>query len=162
MRIAILCLSCVIASVASADARSPGKPAAPVRIEHRLLSEPVKGQPLAVEVLITPLGRADAWQVEIGGSPALGLRSGAQRVALAKPRSGVAHSLRVELLPQADGVYDLDVLVIAGSGEERRARSHSIAIPVGAGARRTLARNGTLVEGGERAVVVLPAETTRR
>lgn len=162
MRVAILCLSCVITSVVSADTRSPGKPSAPVRIEHRLLAEPVKGQPLAVEVLITPLGRAETWHVEFGGAPALGLRGGAQRTVLAKPRSGAVQSLRVDLLPQADGVYDLDVRVTAGSGDARRVRSHSIAIPVGAGARRSLARNGTLVEGGVRPVVVLPAETTRR
>jgi hypothetical protein len=150
------------AGTALAETRSPGKPGAPVSIEHRLLGAVEPGQPVDIEITLRATGRVESLSYTVEAAPGLGLMRAEPPRRLAKVREGDSDRQVLRLRPTSAGVHAITVSVVSEQGGRQRATTRLIEVPVGAGAKRGLAAPGQLVEGRDRTVVVLPAEGSRR
>lgn len=144
----------LVATAAFAD----GKPGAYVDISYSVIGTPRAGQPLEVELRVTPKSAFDEIRLDFGVSERLTLdRSVPETMALFAQKPGVAAVQRLRVVPGADGLHYLKVRVVTLS--DGRPRMRGIAIPISVGrfdARAQLKVNGTLVDGvaGERAIVM--------
>lgn len=152
-------LALICAAVIGATAHAGGKPTAKVDLSYAILGTPRAGQPLEVELKVTPNSRFDQIRLDFGGSERLALdRSTPDTMALMAQKQGVPATQRVRVVPQGDGLHYLKVRVVTFD-ESGRSRMRGIAIPIGVGkydARAQLKASGTLVDGvgGERAVIM--------
>jgi hypothetical protein len=152
-------LTLICAVLVSGAALAGGKPAAKVDLSYAIVGTPRVGQPLEVELRVTPKSQFDEIRLDFGGSERLALdRATPETMALMAQKPGVPALQRVRVVPQADGLHYLKVRVVTFD-ETGRSRMRGIAIPIGVGkydARAHLKSNGTLVDGvgGERAVVM--------
>lgn len=160
-RIAVLACVLLISASAVAKGRSPGKPEAKVEVSYTLLGTPRAGQPLDVELRVTPKAGFEQVRLDFGASERLALdRSSPDTMTLMAQKPGAPALQRVRVVPQEDGLHYLKVRVV--TIDDGRSRMKGVAIPIAVGkfdARAQLKANGTLVEGvgGERAVV-MPAQ----
>jgi hypothetical protein len=144
-------------------AKSPGKPGAPVAFDYVFLGQPKAGQPLEIEVKLTPTAAIDDLQLTVIGSPRLAIEKGAGTHRLAQPQHGVAQTFVIRVRPDADGMHDLKVRAVTQTGSRSSMRTLGIAIPVGAKAAFAKpVTPGVVVSTGARPVVSLPAKTERR
>lgn len=137
---------------------SPGKPEAKVDINYTIIGTPHAGQPLEVELRVTPRAAFQQVRLDFGTSDRLSLdRATPETMSFVAQKPGTTAVQRVRVQPQADGLHYLKVRVV--TIDDGRSRMKGVAIPIGVGKfdeRAHLKPYGTLVEGvgGERAVVL--------
>lgn len=124
---------------------SPGKGSAPVTLSHHFDAKPAVGTPLALElVLMNDHGLP--MQLEISADDGLAVVPQFNRTA----SSG--QSIVVDLLPQAEGRYYVNV--IARVGTDKRGQAKVFAIPVQVGAKGVVSKatRATVSPDGERLI----------
>ncbi len=135
-----------IASTASEQGFvSPGKATAAVSMTHQFSAEPAIGVPTALE-LVFAAGRNDALSLEIHADDALAVKPLTDRSITS------GETVVVDLLPQAEGRYYVNVIARLGTGSQARARVFSVPVQVGKGTYTSTAQKATTSPDGERLI----------
>jgi hypothetical protein len=147
---------------AAASADLPVSPGGPVRIEHELVSTPVVGQPLIIDLSFESRGEVRPMRVDyrINDSTALQFPEQQVRTATVTPDAATrASTQQVTVIPQREGRLYLNVSV--GVESELGSSSTVMAIPIQVGeGPRSFENNGTLTTDADGdAVRSLPART---
>lgn len=141
------------------EGRSPGKPAAPVDIEYRILGTPLVGQPVAVEIRLSSpaAGQRLRIQYSINDAGSLVFADAQPRsIDVEIPRDASAAARQVRVVPQREGRVYLNVA--AEVTTENGMMLKSIAIPISVGSNAvTLETNGALKQSDGETVLSLPA-----
>lgn len=150
---------CAAPAFAQSDARikparlaSPGKPVAPIAVEHTLSAEPALGVPLTVTITARAEPSVGALTIEVHGDEALGVA--APPLAAAAPAGTSIWTVTVT--PVAAGTGYLSVLVQGEAGGEPQARS--LLIPIRVGVAKPAAVEPVKIDGGGEQIIALPAE----
>jgi len=124
---------------------SPGKGNAGLTMTHSLSATPAVGQPLALE-LVFAATHNDTMELQINADDALAAGPRVSR------RVSGGESVVVDLVPQAEGRYYVNVIARVGSGDGARARAFSVPIQVGKGSYKSSAKKATVSPNGERLI----------
>lgn len=136
---------------------SPGKPQAPISMRYEIMSNPVVGQPVLINVMVSSNAGPVEVEYSITDRSALTFQAGqVERLEIADPSSGTARQLSV--IPQREGRVYVNVSAQVQTPGGAMVRSMAIPIRVGA-APAEATPNGKVVEGPDgEAVISLPAQ----
>lgn len=124
---------------------SPGKGQAPVTMSYYLTEKPQVGAPISMELVFNN-DRNEPMQLEISADDALAVNRQSGRSI----RPG--ESVVVELLPQAEGRYYVNVIARLGALNQGQARVFSVPVQVGAGGIVKTAEKASVGPDGERLI----------
>ena len=136
---------------------SPGKPSAPISMSYQIMSNPLVGQPVLINVVVSsPEGPVNV-HYGITDRSALMFQDGqVERLEIVDPSSGVSRQLSV--IPQREGRLYVNVSAEVQTPGGSMIRSMAIPIKVGA-APAQATPNGERVEGPDgEAVISMPAK----
>lgn len=108
---------------------------APAAVELRFVipEAPVVGQPLAIQLTLTPMVELERLVARFQVPEGLELVSGAETGRLDHPAPGTEISHTLTVRPKADGIYNITAVVVTDSATESVARTFSIPLIAGAG-----------------------------
>ena len=131
-----------------------GKATAPVTLAHSLSATPAVGQPLQLSLMLT-VSRYDAMRLEISSDAALATLARSSRIV----RSG--DNVVVDLLPQSEGRFYVNVIAHVGDGKNAQSRVFSIPVQVGKGSYKSTKQKATVSPNGERLIRMQAQEKTK-
>jgi len=121
----------LVAAVATVKA---GTPPIPVQVKFALGAHPQANQPADIDIaLIATAGTLDRISGKVDGEDGLTVVAGADLPETQKPVEEVATHHPVQILAQADGIYELTVTVAADAGGIVSTQSFTIPVLVGKG-----------------------------
>jgi len=138
---------------------SPGKPQAPISMRYEIVGNPVVGQPVQINVMVSsPEGPVEVLY-SITDRSALVFQDGqVERIEIVDPSSDAGRQLSV--IPQREGRLYVNVSAQVQTPSGPMIRSMSIPIKVGAAPAKPTP-NGEVVEGPDgEAVISMPAKET--
>jgi hypothetical protein len=112
---------------------SASKTPGAVDVRFALSGRPTVGQPLEVQVALTPTQELDALYARFDASDGLELVKGVETPHLKEPATGSALEHSVTVVPRSDGIFNLTAVVLSDSPKESVTRYFSIPIIAGAG-----------------------------
>lgn len=112
---------------------SASKTPGAVDMRFALSGRPTVGQPLDIEVVMTPTVELDALFVSFQAAEGLQLVKGAQTEHFERPKTGTTLPHTVTVIPKNDGIYYVTAVVTSDSPTESVSRNYSIPIIAGAG-----------------------------
>jgi len=141
----------------ASGATSPGKPTAPISISYEIMSRPIVGQAVQINVKVSSAKGPVTVRYSIVDGSALMFQNGqVERLEIADPSEGGINQLAV--IPQREGRLYVNVSAEVQTPGGPMIRSMAIPIKVGS-APQTPTINGELKEGpGGETVVSLPAD----
>ena len=144
------------------DRSSPGKTSAPITIQHSLEGVTAVGQTIRVNLKIVPRVSVVSLTIGLAADPTLQIVSSDSQETYNNVAANSAITKTVEVSPQSEGLFYLNVFVqISGNGNPS-SRAYSIPIPVGDKASAPAMKpSGTLDTGdGDERTIDVPAEIT--
>lgn len=144
----------------SGATRSPGKPAAPVSIDYKVLGTPLVGQPLAIEIRVASNAPGQAMRLGYfinDGESLMFADAQPETIDIEVPRDEPVAARQVRVVPQREGRLYLNVTAEVSTPDGMMLKSIAVPIAVGSNALQ-LEQNGALREAanGEK-VISLPA-----
>jgi hypothetical protein len=112
---------------------STSRVAGPVDVRFAIAQRPTVGQPLDVELALTPAKDLDLLFARFQAAEGLELVKGMETEHLEHPRPGEPVSHIVTVLPKADGIFYVTATVLADTDTESLTRTFSIPIIAGSG-----------------------------
>jgi len=109
--------------------RSPGL----VDLRFSLAGRPQVGEPLEIELALTPAVELESLFARFQVAEGLQLVSGAETGHLEHPALGVPVGHTLTIVPKADGIFYITAVVLADSAKESIARTFAIPIIAGQG-----------------------------
>ena len=119
---------------AAEQGMSPGKPSPPIQIDYRVVGVPVVGQPVTVELDVRSSLAVAELRVSYQVLDESGLflpETQAREALLTGLAAGEQRSQRINVIPQAEGRYYLNVMVEMDTAEGLMGRAASIPIQIG-------------------------------
>jgi hypothetical protein len=110
-----------------------GKPAGGYNLKFSLKERPTAGQPLEIEIAVTPAAATERIQVVFRGNDGLELRSGGSMPPVEKPDSSVPLHHTLIVVPKSEGIFSVSAVVLSESADGSVSRAYSIPVIVGAG-----------------------------
>jgi hypothetical protein len=103
----------------------------PVQVRFRLDASPVVGQPVKIELVVTPaqLAQIRSLQFRLQAGAGLALQ-GASELLMTGAAPGVAIRRDVVVVPQSAGILELDVLGTVETGSESLSQTYAIPLIV--------------------------------
>lgn len=105
----------------------------PVDVRFALSTRPLVGQPVDVDVSLTPTQELDRLYVRFQAPEGLQLLRGAETPSFPRPAVGTRLSHTVTVIPQADGIFSITASVVTDSPTGSITRSYSIPLISGEG-----------------------------
>lgn len=148
----------------SIDRSSPGKPSAPVTIRHSLEGVAAVGQTIRVSLNVVPRVDVESMTLTWTADPALQIVAPDGQQSHANVAANSVVTKTVEVSPQAEGSFYLNVFVQISRNGVPSSRAYSIPIQVGdKAAGPAMKPGGTLDTGNEDdRTIDVPAEITIR
>ncbi len=115
------------------SAVSASKARGPVEVKFAIPHRPEVGQPIEIELAITPSIELERLVARFQASDGLELVSGAETGRLDRPAIGAVISHTVTVIPKADGIYAVTAVIVTDSPTDSVARNFSIPLIAGAG-----------------------------
>jgi hypothetical protein len=115
------------------EAVTLGKSTLPVAVKFDLPRPPQVGQPFEVVIAVMPQEAAGSALVEALGSDGLQLGAGAATLEIPSPAAGQVYRLTIPVIPSAEGVQFLGLVVSLKRDDVVESRSFSVPLIVGAG-----------------------------
>lgn len=109
------------------------KTAGAVELYFSIPSAPVVGQPIDIQLVITPLTDLERIIARFQATEGLEVMHGAESGPHDNPARGVEIPHTLTVRPKADGVYAIQAIVLSDSDTQSVSRTFSIPIIVGAG-----------------------------
>ncbi|MFO7277494.1 MAG: hypothetical protein DIU56_010700 [Pseudomonadota bacterium] len=125
-----------------------GASSGPVELLFDLKSRPEVGEPVDIELALTPTTELTRVEATFRAGEGLELRSGAEMPVLERPEPGVPVSHVLTIVPRRDGIFSVMAIVHADSSDAARTVTFSIPIIAGAGITDAVAQQGAAAEGG--------------
>jgi hypothetical protein len=104
-----------------------------VDLRFALLARPKVGQPVDIELALTPTVELERMFARFQAAEGLQLVSGGETQQIENPAKGVSVGHKVTVLPQADGIFYITAVVLADSEKESIARTFTIPLIAGEG-----------------------------
>jgi hypothetical protein len=104
-----------------------------VDLRFAVLGRPKVGQPVEIELAMTPAVELERMFARFQAVEGLELVSGNETRQIENPPKGVAIGHKLTVLPQADGIFYLTAVVLADSAKESVARTFTIPLIAGEG-----------------------------
>jgi hypothetical protein len=104
-----------------------------VELKFAPQSRPKVGQPVDIELALTPTVELERMLARFQGSEGLKVVSGNEIQQIENPAPGVAVGHKVTVVPQADGIFYITAVVVADSARESIARTYTIPLIAGEG-----------------------------
>jgi hypothetical protein len=117
----------MVAAVSSS--RTPGA----VDLRFALSGRPTVGQPLDIQLALTPTVELDLLFVRFQASEGLDLVKGAETEHFDRPARGAGLTHSVTVIPKSDGIFNLMATVLTDSPKESITRIYTIPIIAGSG-----------------------------
>jgi hypothetical protein len=111
-------------------------------LKFQIRSRPDVGQPVAIDVALTPRADYEKLQVMFRGGEGLEIRGGEVMEAADKPAVGIPLRHSVTVVPRADGIFALTAVVLADSSSGSVSRTFSIPVIAGQGLPEASSRPG--------------------
>jgi hypothetical protein len=121
-------------TVGMVEAVTIGKSTLPVAVKFDLPRRPQVGQPLDVVIAVMPQDAAGSARVEAAGVDGLQLGASAGPFDIPSPQAGQVYRLTVPVIPSAEGVQFLALVVSLKRDDVIESRSFSVPLIVGAAA----------------------------
>jgi hypothetical protein len=96
-------------------------------------SHPGAGEPVDIDVVLTPMSEFDRVQVMFRGNEGIEIRSGAQMPPVEKPEIDVPLHHTLTVVPKSEGIYSISAVVLSDSSEGSVSRAYAIPLIAGAG-----------------------------
>lgn len=119
-----------------------GTAGGPVDLLFELKARPEVGEPVDIELALTPTIDLQRVIASFRAGEGLELRAGAEMPVLEKPETGVPVSHVLTIVPRRDGIFSVTAVVQADSSESSRTLTYTIPIIAGAGIAEPVAQNG--------------------
>ena len=144
------------------DRSSPGKTSAPIVIEHEIEGVMAVGQTIRVNLKVVPRVSVEALTLRLTADPALQIVSPDSQETFNNVAANSTITKTVEVSPQSEGLFYLNVFVQISWNGKPSSRAYSIPVPVGDKASAPVMKpGGTLDTGdGDDRTVDVPAEIT--
>ncbi len=140
-------------------ARSAGKRQAPLALRYELLGKPVLGEPLLVDLYLTPTRSVGEVQIQVGSDPSLLLKNADASRVLRSRMDAQGWYQRIELTPMAQGLNYVHVSALADV--QGVAQGAAFAVPVQIGEQTRQKVNGQLSrDSNGQAIVSMKARET--
>jgi hypothetical protein len=114
------------------SAVSSGKPSEEMELKFELRARPVVGQPVDIELAIVPGQDLNRVYATFQADDGLELAKGDKTPEIDHPPTGVPILHTLTIVPERDGVFNVNAVVLADSSTQ--SVTHSFSIPVIAGA----------------------------
>jgi hypothetical protein len=109
--------------------KSPG----PIDLRFAVPQAPVVGQPIDIQLSITPKVELERIVARFQATDGLELLRGAETGVLDKPAPGVEIIHTLTVIPKADGIFNITAVVLTDSATDSVARTFSIPLIAGNG-----------------------------
>jgi hypothetical protein len=113
---------------------SAGKTELPVDVRFALRQRPELGQPIKLDVQVTPSAPLVRLIASFHAEDGLTLGDGVQQIVRDRPDPGVPIVHTLTLVPRQDGIFYVNATVLTDSGSESIGRTFTIPVIAGAGA----------------------------
>jgi hypothetical protein len=164
-----LCLALTASSEPQKVARPPAstaavapahlsKPGAPVRVSFVARERPEAGQPLSVDIRITPRVNSESLRYTIRAPEGLMTLRSVNTTRLSKVRAGSEFRDTLTVIPQQNGRYLLSVVVVMDSANGPLARAFSWPIVVGNPVESGAGKRAPAVDWSGQKIESMPAQ----
>jgi hypothetical protein len=112
---------------------SASKTPGAAEVRFALSGRPTVGQPVDIQLALTPTVELDRLYARFQGSEGLDLVKGGETAHYEQPSRGKELSHTVTVIPRSDGIFNVTAVVLSDSDTESIARTYTIPIIAGAG-----------------------------
>lgn len=141
-----------------ASAVGTGKPGAPVNLKYDLLSRPVVGQPVEVELAIVPTAPIALLKTSVTGMEGLSLGGTESITDVENPSFDEPTRFRFTVTPNENGMFYVTVMLSVTSTGAEQFRSFSIPLVVGTTATAEKPAAAPEVDASGQPIQSMPAE----
>jgi hypothetical protein len=115
------------------SAVSASKAPGAIDLRFRLSSKPAVGQPVDIELALTPTVELESLFARFRPSDGLELTKGAETLHYNHPAVGTGLSHTVTVVPKSDGIFNVTATVLTDSSTDSIASTYTIPLIAGAG-----------------------------
>lgn len=112
---------------------SASKAPGAIDVRFRLSAKPTVGQPLDIELALTPTVELESLFARFRASDGLELTKGAETLHYDRPAVGTSLSHTVTVVPKSDGIFNVTATVLTDSAKDSIASTYTIPLIAGAG-----------------------------
>ena len=115
------------------SAVSASKAPGAIDVRFRLSSKPTVGQPLDIELALTPTVELESVFARFRASDGLELTKGAETLHYDRPAVGTGLSHTVTVVPKSDGIFNVTATILTDSAKDSIASTYTIPLIAGTG-----------------------------
>jgi len=104
-----------------------------IDVRFRLSAKPTVGQPVDIELALTPTVELESLFARFRASDGLDLTKGAETLHYERPAIGTGLSHTVTVVPKSDGIFNVTATVLTDSAKDSIASTYTIPLIAGAG-----------------------------
>ncbi len=136
------------------------KTTAPIEMQYEIQGSPTIGEPLTIDVYLTPTVAATEMRARFDAGEGLELVRPSDSILMSPPKAGTVQVHTVTVVPWQEGRFYVGVVASIKVGGVEQSRAFSIPVQVAASVGRVLGEsNGRLMQDEEgNPIVSLPAE----